>query len=564
MTVHSLDNSPPYSALSYTWGSPIQERFIDCDGRRFGVTLNLWKALRSLRHATDTCTFWIDAICINQKNIDERNTQVRLMKEIYRRAAEVVVWLGEDKKDSADGASLLPRIHAAAQDAKLFQGPDSLAMRLEQAGLPGYGSLVWMSLAEIYRRNWFTRVWVVQELAVAKPATVLCGGRRVPWAYFTPAAACLQTASSIHYWDARFRFDFDRFGYMDTCHAQFETGSPTHLLDLLSATRSHFSMDPRDKVFAVLGLASDAETLLPNPDYSKSTVEVYSTLAWRMITSQQSLEFLSHKEDPWFTGIKGLPSWAVDWSVHPRSHPLRKTTAYSSYQAAGDSQARIRTTLDLSILHIRGFQVDKVKECGDPLLRYEPRDNFVGNSLRRMNLSDLNFNTHMYLEQARWKQWERLALKLDSYPSGEVPFEAFARTLSGGLDMRGSPPTHDLEFLYQAYLKSWGCLRDRGPLYCNREVSEDICTHWVWYRDAVEDVTYGRLFFISVNGYMGVAPPSTRPGDLICVLLGGIAPYVLRRDGKRHYRLIGECYLHGQMHRSMDGIDNALEEYAIR
>lgn len=485
------------------------------------------------------------------------------MKEIYQRAAEVVVWLGEDKRNSADGVSLLPRIHAAAVDGKLFQGPDSLPMRLDQEGLPGFDSPMWASLAELYRRSWFTRIWVVQELAVAKPATVLCGGRLLPWVFFAPAAVCLQAAARLDYWDVRLRFDFNRFGYMNTCHAQFENGTPSNLIDLLSATRSHFSMDPRDKIFGVLGLASDADTLLSNPDYSKSTVEVYSSLALRMIGDRKTLDFLSHKEDPLFTGIKGLPSWVVDWSVPPRSHPLRRTFIYSSYQAAGDSQARVRTTPDPTTIYIMGFQIDKIKKCGDPLLRYPPRDNFFSNSLRRMNLSGYNFDTQMYFEQARWTQWERLALKLDSYPNGEVPFEAFLRTLAGDLDMRGSQSTHELKFLYESYLKSWDCLRDRGPTYCDRKVSDDICTHWFWYRDAVEDVAYGRLFFISEEGYMGLGPPSTRPGDLVCVLLGGKTPYVLRPDGKGYYRLIGECYLHGQMYRSMDGIDNDIREFAI-
>ena len=563
-TVHLLDSSPPYSALSYTWGSPFQERFVNCDGQRLGVTLNLGKVLRSLRHASDARTFWIDAICIDQENIDERNSQVRLMKEIYRRAAEVVVWLGEDKQGSADGASLLPRIHAAAVDGKLFHGPDSLAMRLDQEGLPGYDSPVWTSLAELYHRSWFGRIWVVQELTVAKPATVLCGGRRVPWAYFAPAATCLQTAARVHYWDVRFRFDLERFAYMDSCRAKFENGTPTRLLDLLSATRSHFSTDLRDKVFAVLGLASDADAQLFDPDYSKSAADVYSTLTIGMIADQRSLEILSHKEDPWFTGIKGLPSWVVDWSVHPRLHPLWCTDVYSSYQAAGDSQARVRrTTADLNTLYITGFQVDEIKERGHPFLRYEPRDNVIGNSLRRMNLSYLSSNTTLYLEQARWKQWEDIALTLNSYPTGEDPFQAFLHTLIGGSDIRWNQSPHDLDFMHQAYLKSWDCLRDKGPVYCKEGVSEDICTHWVWYRNVVEDVAYGRLFFTSEKGYMGLAPPSTRPGDLICVLLGGRTPYILRPDKKRHYRLIGECYLHGQMRRSIDGMEDGLQEFAI-
>ena len=565
ITIHSLDNPPPYSALSYTWGSPVQASFIDCDDQRLGITLNLGKALRGLRHATDTRVFWIDAICINQKNIDERNSQVRLMKEIYRKASEVIVWLGEDKEDSASGASMLPGIHAAALHGKLLQGPDSLEMRLEQAGLPGFDAPSWKSLAELYRRSWFMRIWVVQELAVAHTAMVHCGGLCVPWACFAPAAICLRTAADVHYWNVRYRFDTNRFAYMDSCHTQFKKGTPMRLLDVLSATRGHFSMDPRDKVFAVLGLAFDARALFLDPDYSKSVFEVYSTLTMGMIADGEFLEILSHKEDPWFTSIKKLPSWVVDWSVHPRAHPLRMSLVYNYYKAAGDSQARVRrATEDPTTLNVMGFRIDNIRECGYPLLRYAPRDNIAGNSYRRMNVSHYNYETHMYLERDRWMQWERVVLKLESYPTGEDPFEAYVRTLSGGLDLRGDQSPHDLKFFYQAYLRTWDCLREKGPIYCHAEISKDVCTHFNWYRDAVENVAYGRLLFTSENGYMGLAPPSTRPGDLVCVLLGGRTPYILRPDGKRHYRLIGECYVHGQMHRNMDGVGDELEEFAIR
>ena len=562
ITIHSQDSSPPYSALSYTWGSPVQDCFIICDGQHLGITLNLGKALRNLRHSTETRTFWIDAVCIDQKNIEERNSQVRLMKDIYQSAREVVIWLGEDKEDRVDAASLLPRIHTAAVDGKLFQGPDSLDVRLEQAGLPGFDSPVWLSLAELYRRSWFTRVWVVQELAVAKPATVFCGGCRVLWACFTPAALCLESAARVHPWDGRFRFDLDRLRYMDTCHARFKDGVPTRLLDVLSTTRSHFSMDPRDKVFAVLGLASDANALFPNPDYSESTSEVYSTLTINMIVEGGSLEVLSHKEDPWFTGIKGLSSWVVDWSVHPRSHSLQSTAFYQSYQASGDSRARVRrSTTDPSTLYVTGLQIDKIKESGMPCLRYEPRLNMVGTKLRQLKLNAYNYSTSMYLEQARWEQWERIALKLKSYPTGEDLFEAYIRTLAGALEMR--EPTHDLRFIYQAYLKFWDCLRDKDPIYCNGDASKEICTHWIWFRDAIEDVAGGRLLFTSDNGYIGLAPPSSRPGDLVCLLLGGRTPFILRPDGKKHYRLIGDCYLHGQMQRNMEGTDDQLQEFGI-
>jgi Heterokaryon incompatibility protein (HET) len=91
----SLDKNPKYEALSYVWGSPQNGCYIECYGLKFRITANAEAALRRLRYRCCPRTLWIDAICINQTSIPEKNTQLRLMADIYRKARRVIIWLGE-------------------------------------------------------------------------------------------------------------------------------------------------------------------------------------------------------------------------------------------------------------------------------------------------------------------------------------------------------------------------------------------------------------------------------------------------------------------------------------
>jgi hypothetical protein len=94
----SLDDPPPYTALSYTWGSPDDTRMIELDGQSFEIRRNLWDFLNEARArgGKRPDRLWIDAICIHQAHVSERNHQVGLMGEIYSKAENVVVWLGSD------------------------------------------------------------------------------------------------------------------------------------------------------------------------------------------------------------------------------------------------------------------------------------------------------------------------------------------------------------------------------------------------------------------------------------------------------------------------------------
>ena len=96
----SLSNAPPYEAISYAWEGQSPSEKILCDGKQLVVTENCAIALRRFRPdlPQETRLVWIDFVCINQNSLAERNHQVQLMGEIYRKATQVLVWLGEPIK----------------------------------------------------------------------------------------------------------------------------------------------------------------------------------------------------------------------------------------------------------------------------------------------------------------------------------------------------------------------------------------------------------------------------------------------------------------------------------
>ena len=92
----SLDQNPTYEALSYVWGDPSITQSIQVDGKPFDITLNLVAALRRLRYPNNNRRLWVDAICINQGDLDERSSQVAIMRRIYEQAERAILWVGDD------------------------------------------------------------------------------------------------------------------------------------------------------------------------------------------------------------------------------------------------------------------------------------------------------------------------------------------------------------------------------------------------------------------------------------------------------------------------------------
>ena len=158
-----------FDALSYSWDSPELSRPIECDGQRFFVTRSCESAMRHLRHQDIECTLWIDVICIDQSNDDEKSVQVGLMGDVYRLATNVFIWLGEDEDPDGGGLADLKALFDAQRDGiDLEIGRDDNTKRFE-------------TLNKMMKHKWWTRMWTFQEFIVAKNPVFVKSKMQFPW-----------------------------------------------------------------------------------------------------------------------------------------------------------------------------------------------------------------------------------------------------------------------------------------------------------------------------------------------------------------------------------------------
>jgi hypothetical protein len=154
-----------YIALSYVWGNEEDQEKIFVDGIEFHVTPNLFRALRSIRHESKELPLWVDAVCINQQNPKERGQQVRFMGFIYASARNTIICLGESDEESDRAIQALNDTDTVPDSPELVDGR----------------SIKDCIVSFILSRPWFTRVWVLQELALSQNPIIQCGLSRVRW-----------------------------------------------------------------------------------------------------------------------------------------------------------------------------------------------------------------------------------------------------------------------------------------------------------------------------------------------------------------------------------------------
>lgn len=166
-----FDQACSYVALSYAWGTDPGLEDIQVVGTRLQtlkITKSLARALQSLQKSEHR-VLWIDALCIDQKNLPEKSHQIGRMAEIYRRATEVMIWLGDAANQSDLAMDLLNNVSAEKID-NLATDPGAIE--------------AWVALFNLMTRSWFTRRWVVQEVVFAKHAVLRCGSATASWLRF--------------------------------------------------------------------------------------------------------------------------------------------------------------------------------------------------------------------------------------------------------------------------------------------------------------------------------------------------------------------------------------------
>ncbi|GKZ33403.1 hypothetical protein AbraIFM66950_003259 [Aspergillus brasiliensis] len=242
----TIDGDPHiYEALSYVWGSGTRSQKITLNGCQFPVTDNLYVALSYLRNRQLDRVLWVDAVCIDQNNLDEKAKQIPLMRTIYAKAQNVIVWLGEAYDDGDKALEGLRRL-AEEQDIDTdeYQG----------------------AFSKLLERPWFRRIWVLQEVGVAQLINIMCGPIQIKGNMFCEGLRKLSLSSRLEASVGPVAFLIN--GAL--CRPIYEPGSRGTLTigELVSMYCSHDATEQHDKVYALLGLSADPVTAALKPNYN--------------------------------------------------------------------------------------------------------------------------------------------------------------------------------------------------------------------------------------------------------------------------------------------------------
>jgi ankyrin repeat protein len=250
----------PYEALSYTWGATNFLARITTDGDEMHVTKNLHTALKHLRSKDTDRILWVDAICIDQSNKRERGHQVNQMSRIYKEAEQVVIWLGE-ATDKTDRVMQSMRL---LQERVINIGGDWRQLAEHWMSDTQFAQLTntytnWNTeklalqdgLKLLLSRSWFQRIWVLQEVANARVAVVVCGEKSVSARIFALVPPIVGLCP-----DAHCQAVLDIMPGMSRKRSWWSQNRDLHTL--LTKFSNSEASDPRDKIYALLGMSSDA------------------------------------------------------------------------------------------------------------------------------------------------------------------------------------------------------------------------------------------------------------------------------------------------------------------
>jgi hypothetical protein len=539
-----------YEAISYVWGAASQKSIIWLSGEPFEISSNLETALQRLRQPDKARTLWVDAICIDQHNVAERNSQVLLMDGIYRKSARVLIWLGPDDESFEAAAAF---VECMRNNQHIEPCPPT-----SDHSCPNGLS----SLTAILNKPWWERTWTLQEILLAREADVLCGNQQIPWVHLVQALTNVED----HYYGKRCCHDKARcvecrkqyFSFREHVGGLSEQqqtlkdgrafGQGLNLYDILPQYRYRQATEPRDKVYAVLGMVHAEQSAQFDPDYLCSVEDLCTKTAVCNISNCGSLRSLNYASDrdPVGSGPSlDIPSWVTDWTSHSRDRGIKTflQTRYEMYNAAKDApwsgsfRGMGSEPYTNCLMYANGVLFDKVKHVGD--------------------LSAFDVLEQSYLIVRQWRALLTLHLDASEPYVGKGTIEnAFWRTLTGDVVVSS---TRDRHFWYERASKEHE--REFQTWWEDVERGSKIDHHGSGMSAFLENITTAisrRRFFITERGYIANGPADTQPGDEVFILCGGKMPLVLRLESINtpqqsmteagpFHTLVGDSYVHGIM-----------------
>ncbi|KAF2730727.1 hypothetical protein EJ04DRAFT_567496 [Polyplosphaeria fusca] len=602
-----------------------------CDGQIINITPNLRDALRMLSTLATSSKasgspgyYWIDSLCMNQENVAERNAQVSRMSDIFKAADSVIVWLGKEDESVPDAITTMERISQTPEDDWPFIPYTSFYENANPGKGPNISYHNWLGLIALLERPWFKRAWVVQEIALAKNAIVYCGRYNFSWEILSKSLSFIKATKFYHHLQTEKMKHINavrtnpgiykrvlqaRLGisvgsvYLDVTRIKLnepdrskhaETGVEANyrppLRLLMDTHRFSKSTDPRDKVYAFLGLAdrrmapfrSHPDVL--KPDYSLSVQQVYLEAAQAIMVSYRNLSLLSHVQDASRTRIPGLPSWVPDYSVTLDPYPLR-FRGPGHWKAAGKLGWDPNVfSMSQGLLDVQGYQLDHVDQVATLV------DESDDASASWASIVKLGLSLELpYPNPARKKQtpsrvevlWRTLTTDIynKTYPAPEHTGSLFIDyILNLQIRHRLTPWSKADEFqpyhspVSDLIYPEWDTLlrlEPPGSPYSTATYKQRLSTIIgsmfkgtytpIGLQQLQHEFDQGagknRRLFKTRTGYLGTGSRSLAEGDEVWILHSGNLPLILRRLSNGHHQLVGEAFVYGLMHGEFQGLE---------
>ncbi|KAI1174402.1 heterokaryon incompatibility protein-domain-containing protein [Nemania sp. FL0916] len=485
---------------------------------------------------------WVDAVCINQEDVDERSKQVSFMDKIYKSSETVLVWLGKSTEQSDLAIDTLAEWKATTtklkpEDNETWEAYRAAFSKASAGGLDLCGPVgsaparAWLAILSVWQRPWWRRAWIVQE-ATALPCTetiLFCGNRRTD-------LGSMRTILNMRYYlytetdEHQFlmcSFEQGFADHLDILKTRLDHGQQS-LIQILEHVRTYECHDKRDKVFATMNMASSVPRGTIRPDYTKPLSEVYIEVVRYLIKSSSDghcLDFLSHviRSTPDWDRLElpdaGIPTWVPDWrgptvDILEFRRSTYPQTERSLYNACQGTQPQFEICGNQ--LHVAGLFVDTVTTT-----------TAVATNTR---LSDISI-------ERSWLPDDGNA----AYVAGGTMKEAYNHAMIADVASTDEKLHSSGQPVYnRGHGMDWDLIDSSVS-----DLESGQAHRRMLLLNGLKGTTIGRRMFTTEKGFVGLGPAATRVGDSICVLLGGQMMYALRPTTGGHHEFVGECYVHG-------------------
>jgi len=563
VTPHKFQDGLQYDAVSYVWGAAEASINNPCNGKNITVTPTVFEMLQHLRPDR---LYWLDSICINQQDSEEKAVQIPLMHRIYSLATFVVIWMG---LPTAQSEQFMLRFSSALQmerewNSMLDQGlqPWVLKPDLLRADEP-----FWFGMIQICKHEWFKRLWTFQEAVLARQPIMLLGHLWLKFDEFLEficegcyrAGAYMQSLSRLVEMMKSLGGPVEQFLTLKRYRKEILSNGAVPIYNipyLLYTLRDRHVREPVDRAWAVIGLLSGylRSKLVPEVDYSDNARvdfwETHMRFARTIIVAEHTLCLLTippaiegrpQSSPSWCPALEGVPActllirgaWAGSVSEQEQKQLLQEEDVEEGVQAQQSSDPRqLEIPFESRRFISFGKENDYLNSCGHLL-------DTISEVVDNQELTGCYEHVVSADVSARKMSNPVHAANVDVCTRS---LQLAGRTAHSAEDDTDSVPSEYLMALLMdtrisreaamAYKDGWNWFRDGddgslGELPAGRQLR---AMHWAHRLHGIA----GHSFFSTTGGRFGIATPGCKPGDKVCVFYGEKPLHILRWPEPEH------------------------------